>query len=68
MRHRGDLVVGTFDEVVGGELAAITRRLNSRFGTTFAEFEPTVENVERCLREIDETGALDAATATASNA
>jgi hypothetical protein len=52
--HRGDLVVGTFDEVVGGELAAITRRVNSRFGTMFAEFEPTVENVERCLREIDE--------------
>ena len=52
--HRGDLVVGTFAEVVGGELAAITRRLNSRFGTMFAEFEPTEENVERCLREIDE--------------
>ena len=52
--HRGDLVVGTFAEVVGGELAAITRRLNSRFGTVFAEFEPTEENVERCLREIDE--------------
>lgn len=52
--HRGDLVVGTFDEVVGGELAAITRRLNARFGTVFAEFEPTEENVERCLREIDE--------------
>ena len=32
--HRGDLVVGTFDEVVGGELGAITRRLNARFGTT----------------------------------
>ena len=54
VRHRGDLVVGTFDEVVGGELGAITRRLNARFGTTFAEFEPTEENVARCLREIDE--------------
>lgn len=52
--HRGDLVVGTFDEVVGGELGAITRRLNARFGTTFAEFEPTEENVARCMREIDE--------------
>jgi len=52
--HRGDLVVGTFDEVVGGELGAITRRLNARFGTTYAEFEPTEENVARCLREIDE--------------
>jgi hypothetical protein len=52
--HRGDLVVGTFDEVVVGELASITRRLNSRFGTVFAEFESTEENVERCLREIDD--------------
>src|SRR4029453_3490086 len=52
--HRGALVVGTFDEGGGGELAAIPRRLNSRFGTVFAEFEPTEENVERCLREIDE--------------
>lgn len=52
--HRGDLVVGTFDEVVGGELAAITRRLNARFGTMFVEFEPNEENVARCLREIDE--------------
>jgi hypothetical protein len=52
--HRGDLVVGTFDEVVGGELGAITRRLNARFGTAFAEFDPTEDNVARCLREIDE--------------
>ena len=34
--------------------APITRRLNARFGTTYAEFEPTEENVARCLREIDE--------------
>lgn len=52
--HRGDLVVGTFAEVVGGELGAITRRLNARFGTDLAEFEPTEENIARCLREIDE--------------
>ena len=52
--HRGDLVVGTFDEVIGGELGAITRRLNARFGTTFAEFEPTQENVARVMREIDQ--------------
>jgi hypothetical protein len=52
--HRGDMVVGTFEEVVGGELGTITRRLNARFGTTYAEFEPTEENVARCMREIDE--------------
>ena len=52
--HRGDLVVGTFDEVIGGELDAITRRLNARFGSTYAEFEPTEDNVARVMREIDQ--------------
>jgi hypothetical protein len=52
--HRGDLVVGTFDEVIGGELGAITRRVNARFATTYAEFEPTQENVARVMREIDQ--------------
>ena len=52
--YRGDMVVGTFDEVVRGEVGPITRRVNDRFGTAFAEFEPTEENVARCLREIDE--------------
>ena len=52
--HHGDMVVGTFDEVTTGELGAIARRLNARFGTTFAEFEPTEENVARCMREIDD--------------
>jgi hypothetical protein len=52
--HRGDLVVGTFDEVVGGELGTITRRLNTRFGTTYAGFEPTEENLARCMHEIDD--------------
>jgi hypothetical protein len=52
--HRGDLVVGTFDEVIGGELGAVTRRVNARFATTYAEFEPTQENVARVMREIDQ--------------
>jgi len=52
--YRGDLVVGTFAEVVGGEVGRITRRLNERFGTAFAEFEATEDNVARCMREIDE--------------
>src|SRR5262245_18296418 len=52
--YRGDLAVGTFAEVVDGGVGRITRRLNARFGTAFAEFEPTEENVSRCLREIDE--------------
>lgn len=52
--HRGDLVVGTYDEVVGGGMASVIRRVNARFGTRLVEFEATPENVERCLREIDE--------------
>jgi hypothetical protein len=52
--HTSDLVVATYDEVVGGEMASIIRRVNARFGTRLAEFDSTPENVERCLREIDE--------------
>jgi hypothetical protein len=52
--YRGDLVVGTFAEVVAGDVGRITRRVNARFGTAFAEFAATDENVARCLREIDE--------------
>lgn len=52
--YLGDVVVGTFDEVVRGQVGTITRRINERFGTAFAEFEPTEENVARALREIDE--------------
>lgn len=54
LRHRRDLVVGTFEEVVGGDMGLITKRLNVRFATTFEEFEATEDNVARCLREIDE--------------
>jgi hypothetical protein len=52
--YRDDLVAGSFAEVVGGEVGRITRRVNARFGTAFAEFEPTRDNVARCLREIEE--------------
>jgi hypothetical protein len=54
LAYRGDLVVGTFAEVVSSEVGLITRRVNARFGTAFAEFEPTEEIVARCMREIDE--------------
>lgn len=52
--HRDGFVVGTFDEVTGGRMDALIRRINRRFGTSFAEFEATDDNVARCLREIDE--------------
>jgi hypothetical protein len=52
--YRDGFVVGTFDEVVRGDMGLVTRRVNARFGTTFVEFEPTQDNVARALREIDE--------------
>jgi hypothetical protein len=52
--YRGAFVVGTYDEVVRGDAGLVTRRVNARFGTAFAEFEPTEDNVARALREIDQ--------------
>jgi hypothetical protein len=52
--YRTGFVTASFDDVVGGRFGAVIRRVNERFGTTFAEFEPTDANVERCLREIDQ--------------
>jgi hypothetical protein len=51
--HRDGFVVGTFAEVTGGRMDVVTRRINRRFGTTFAEFEATEANVAECLRQID---------------
>jgi hypothetical protein len=51
--HRDGLVVGTFAEVTGGHMDVVTRRINRRFRTAFAEFEATEENVAECLRQID---------------
>jgi hypothetical protein len=42
--YREHFVVGDFTEVTG-DFGAVVRRLNARFGTSFAEFEPTEENV-----------------------
>jgi hypothetical protein len=52
--HRDGFVVGAFEEVTGGRMDVVGRRINRRFGTSFAEFETTPENVATCLREIDE--------------
>jgi hypothetical protein len=54
LAYRNGFVVGTFEEVVRGDVGLVTRRINARFGTAFAEFEPTEENVARCLRDIDD--------------
>jgi len=54
LAYRNGFVVGTFEEVVRGDVGVVTRRINARFGTAFAEFDPTQDNVARALREIDE--------------
>jgi len=51
--YRTGFVVATFEEVIDGGFGLVTRRVNTRFGTDFAEFEATEENVQRCLRSID---------------
>jgi hypothetical protein len=49
-RHR--LVVASFGEVTS-DYGAVIRRVNERFGTSFAEFQHTEENVRACFDEID---------------
>ncbi len=53
LRYRDRFVVGTFEDVTA-DFGAVIRRVNERFGTRFAEFEHTEENVERCFAAIDE--------------
>lgn len=53
LRYRGRFVVGTFDQVTN-DFGGVTRRANERFGTSFALFEHTEDNVTRCFRAIDE--------------
>jgi hypothetical protein len=45
-------VVADFDQVTT-DFGAVIRRLNARYGTGFAEFEHTPDNVERCFQQID---------------
>lgn len=52
--RRSGFVVGTYDEVTGGQMSSVIRRVNRRFGTDLVEFEPTPDNVERIMREIDD--------------
>jgi hypothetical protein len=51
--HRTGFVTATFEEVIEGGFGSVTRRINTRFGTDFVEFEATEENVQRCLRSIE---------------
>jgi hypothetical protein len=56
--YRDGFVVGPFDEVTT-DLGGVIRRVNSRFGTAFAPFEPTPENLRSVREELD---AWDAET------
>jgi hypothetical protein len=51
--YRGGFVVGAFSEVTT-DFGAVIRRVNDRFGTAFAPFEHTEENVRACFRAIEE--------------
>jgi hypothetical protein len=51
--HRDDFVIATFDEVTR-DFGAVIRRVNARFGTTFAVFEHTDANVQRCFDLIED--------------
>lgn len=50
---RDRFVIGTFDQVTT-DFGAVTARVNERFGTDFACFEPTEENNEAVFAAIEE--------------
>ena len=50
--HLKKLVVGTFDQVTK-DFGAVIERVNERFGTEFARFEHTEENVQKVWETID---------------
>lgn len=50
--YRKGFVVGEFREITS-DYAAVIRRVNERFGTSFALFEQTPENVDAVFREIE---------------
>src|SRR5262245_23281752 len=52
VRWSGGFVLATFGEVVT-DFGAVVRRLNQRFGTAFAEFAHTPENVQRCFDALE---------------
>ena len=54
---RDAMVVAGFEEVTT-DFGMVTRRVNDRFGTRFAEFEPTEQNTSRCFELIKLRGTL----------
>jgi hypothetical protein len=54
---RESFVVADFEQITK-DFGAVTRRVNERFGTAFAEFEPSEQNVRRCFELIKLRGTL----------
>lgn len=50
--YRDHFVLATFPSVTT-DFGSVVRKINQRFGTAFAEFEHTDQNVERCFRIIE---------------
>jgi hypothetical protein len=57
LRYRDRLVTADFEDVTK-DFGAVTRRVNDKFGTAFAEFEPTEQNTSRCFELIKLRGTL----------
>lgn len=57
--YRHAFAVADFQEVTG-EFATVIRRVNERFGTTFAEFDHSEPNVQQCFDLIRYRGTLSA--------
>jgi hypothetical protein len=55
--YRDSLVVGEFEQVTH-DFGAVVRRINARFGTTFAEFTHTDANLRECMELIKLRGTL----------
>lgn len=58
LRAREAFVVGLFDQVVS-DFGAIIDQVNSRFGTSFARFEPTPANQEAAFAVVEEMNRLE---------
>lgn len=58
LEHLDQFVVGSFDEVTT-DFGAVIARVNERFGTVFATFDHTEENVASVFARVDEMDRLD---------
>jgi hypothetical protein len=55
--YRSNLVTGEFEEVTN-DFGSVVRRINDRFGISFAEFEHTEANVRECIELMGERPTL----------